>query len=138
MSPVRPTVQVIGRRLDPGDYALRDFLTRTAQPHEWYEAGSPEADRLLAAHGLVEHPELVSAPASAWIPEEAAAALATAIAHMPWPPQPERVSKTWMRSPPRPSSVRRFLACSAASQVPEILLEMWTETTSLPAASSGS
>ena len=48
MSPVRPTLQVVGRRLDPGDYALRDFLTRAAQPYEFHEAGSPEADRLLA------------------------------------------------------------------------------------------
>ena len=34
----------------------------------------------LAAHGLVEHPELVSAPASAWIPEEAAAAVTRMLA----------------------------------------------------------
>ena len=51
MSPVRPTLQVIGRRLDPGDYALRDLLTRAAQPYEFHEAGSPEADRLLAGLG---------------------------------------------------------------------------------------
>jgi thioredoxin reductase (NADPH) len=51
VSPVRPTLQVIGRRLDPGDYALRDFLTRAAQPYEFHEAGSPDADRLLAAFG---------------------------------------------------------------------------------------
>jgi thioredoxin reductase (NADPH) len=56
VSPVRPTVQVVGRRLEPEHYALRDFLTRTAQPHDWYEAGSPEADRLLAAHALVDPP----------------------------------------------------------------------------------
>jgi thioredoxin reductase (NADPH) len=49
--PVRPTLQVIGRRLDPGDYALRDFLTRAAQPYEFHEAGSPEAERLLAGLG---------------------------------------------------------------------------------------
>src|SRR2546423_6307779 len=53
MSPVRPTVQVVGRRLDPGDYSLRDFLTRAAQPHEFYEAGSPEADEVLAKAGAV-------------------------------------------------------------------------------------
>src|SRR5262249_17919228 len=46
-SPVRPTVQVVGRRLDAEDYRLRDFLTRTAQPYEWYEAGSSEADEFL-------------------------------------------------------------------------------------------
>jgi thioredoxin reductase (NADPH) len=48
MSPVRPTVQVVGRRIDPQDHRLRDFLTRIAQPHEWIDAGSPEAVRLLA------------------------------------------------------------------------------------------
>ena len=56
MSPVRPTVQVVGRRLEPEHYALRDFLTRIAQPHDWYEAGSPEADEVLASHGLVDPP----------------------------------------------------------------------------------
>lgn len=30
MSPARPTLQVIGRRLHPGDHRLRDFLTMTA------------------------------------------------------------------------------------------------------------
>jgi thioredoxin reductase (NADPH) len=57
MSPVRPTVQVVGRRLDPDHYRLRDFLTRIAQPHEWLEAGSEEAVQLLDRLGLVE-PEL--------------------------------------------------------------------------------
>ena len=52
MSPVRPTVQVVGRRLDPEHHRLRDFLTRVAQPHEWFEAGSPEATALLADLGL--------------------------------------------------------------------------------------
>lgn len=47
MSPVRPTVQVIGERLDAEHHRLRDFLTRIAQPHEWFEAGSPEATALL-------------------------------------------------------------------------------------------
>src|SRR4051794_40024324 len=51
MSPVRPPLQVIGRRLDAGDYALRDFLTRAAQPYEFHEAGSSEADRLLVGVG---------------------------------------------------------------------------------------
>jgi thioredoxin reductase (NADPH) len=56
VSPVRPTVQVVGRRLDPEHYKLRDFLTRVAQPHEWHEAGSPGAKDLLAQHGLVDAP----------------------------------------------------------------------------------
>jgi thioredoxin reductase (NADPH) len=51
VSPIRPTVTVIGRRLLPEDHRLRDFLTRTAQPFEWLEAGTPEADAALAPHG---------------------------------------------------------------------------------------
>jgi thioredoxin reductase (NADPH) len=43
---------VVGRSFDPDDYRLRDFLTRTAQPYDFFEAGSPEADELLAARGL--------------------------------------------------------------------------------------
>ncbi|HKP17451.1 MAG TPA: NAD(P)/FAD-dependent oxidoreductase [Gaiellaceae bacterium] len=56
MSPIRPAVQVVGRRLDPEHHRLRDFLTRVAQPHEWFEAGSPEADGFLAELGLVDPP----------------------------------------------------------------------------------
>jgi thioredoxin reductase (NADPH) len=52
VSPVRPTVQVVGRSFDPEHYRLRDVLTRTAQPYEFFEAGSPEADALLATRGL--------------------------------------------------------------------------------------
>ena len=51
---MRPTVQVVGRRLDSEHYLLRDFLTRTAQPYDWYEAGSAEADLLLARLELVD------------------------------------------------------------------------------------
>jgi thioredoxin reductase (NADPH) len=54
MSPVRPTLQVVGRRMDAEHYRLRDFLTRTAQPYEWHEAGSAEADLLLARLGLAD------------------------------------------------------------------------------------
>jgi thioredoxin reductase (NADPH) len=50
MSPVRPEVSVIGRRLGAEDHHLRDFLTRIAQPFNWLEAGTPEAAELLAAH----------------------------------------------------------------------------------------
>jgi thioredoxin reductase (NADPH) len=56
MSPIRPTVHVIGRRDDPHDYRLRDFLTRVAQPYDWHEAGTPEADELLARHGVAGAP----------------------------------------------------------------------------------
>jgi thioredoxin reductase (NADPH) len=38
----------VGRRLEPEDYRIRDFLTRAAQPHEFYEVGSPQADAVLA------------------------------------------------------------------------------------------
>src|SRR4029453_12366898 len=54
MSPVRPTVQVVGRRMDAEHYRLRDFLTRTAQPYDWYEAGTPHPDALLEQLGLVD------------------------------------------------------------------------------------
>jgi thioredoxin reductase (NADPH) len=37
-------------------YRLRDFLTRIAQPYEWLEAGSTEAERLLAKRGLTKAP----------------------------------------------------------------------------------
>ena len=49
--PPRPPLTVVGRRLDPDDYRLRDFLTRAAQPHEFLEAGTPGADRALAEAG---------------------------------------------------------------------------------------
>jgi thioredoxin reductase (NADPH) len=47
-------VQVVGHRMDAEHYRLRDFLTRTAQPYDWYEAGTPDADRLLEQLGLVD------------------------------------------------------------------------------------
>src|SRR3954468_4325704 len=56
VSPVLEGIQVVGRRLEPGDHELRDFLTRIAQPHEYYEAGTPEADALLSARGLTDAP----------------------------------------------------------------------------------
>jgi thioredoxin reductase (NADPH) len=40
--------------MDAQHYRLRDFLTRTAQPYDWYEAGTPDADRLLEQLGLVD------------------------------------------------------------------------------------
>ncbi len=54
MSPVRPTVQVVGARLDPVAHELRDLLTRAAQPYEWLEADSPEASTLLARLNVAE------------------------------------------------------------------------------------
>ena len=40
--------------MDAEHYRLRDFLTRTAQPYEWHEADSPEADLLLESLGSVD------------------------------------------------------------------------------------
>jgi thioredoxin reductase (NADPH) len=51
VSPPRPTVYVVGRRLDPDHHRLRDFLTRAAQPHQFYESGSVEAEALLTKAG---------------------------------------------------------------------------------------
>jgi thioredoxin reductase (NADPH) len=42
--------------MDAEHYRLRDFLARTAQPYEWLEAGSAEADSLLAERGLLDAP----------------------------------------------------------------------------------
>lgn len=52
MSPVRPMLTVVGYRLRPEDYRLRDFLTRVAQPFRWMEAESPEAQSVLEERGL--------------------------------------------------------------------------------------
>ena len=54
MSPVRPTVHVVGSRLSTAGHALRDFLTRIAQPFEWHDEDSPEGERLLAEAGARE------------------------------------------------------------------------------------
>src|SRR5947207_3615047 len=54
--PVRPNVRVVGRRMDADHYRLRDFLTRTAQPYDWHEVGSADADVLLERRGLVDAP----------------------------------------------------------------------------------
>ena len=59
MSPVREGIVVVGRRMDPAHYELRDFLHRVAQPHEWLDAGTPEADALLAERGVADAPLLV-------------------------------------------------------------------------------
>ena len=40
--------------MDAEHYRLRDFLTRIAQPYEWLEAGSEEADRFLGSRGLLD------------------------------------------------------------------------------------
>src|SRR5262245_14969556 len=40
--------------MDADHYRLRDFLTRTAQPYVWHEAGTTDADTLLDQLGLVD------------------------------------------------------------------------------------
>jgi thioredoxin reductase (NADPH) len=52
MSPIRPTVEVVGRTLDPEHHRLRDFLTRIAQPYEWFEVGTFPAEELLIKREL--------------------------------------------------------------------------------------
>jgi thioredoxin reductase (NADPH) len=54
MSPVRPTVTVVGHRMDSESHRVRDFLTRVAQPYAWHEAGTEAADVVLAEHGASE------------------------------------------------------------------------------------
>jgi thioredoxin reductase (NADPH) len=54
MSTLRPTLTIVGRRLVPEHHRLRDFLTRVAQPFEWVEAGTGEADAVLGDRGLAE------------------------------------------------------------------------------------
>lgn len=78
MSPIRPDVTVVGRRLEPGDHRLRDFLTRTAQPHTFLDAGTDEAQEFLGGLGLEDLPlpilvdgDRVFAPASVEIVAEA-------------------------------------------------------------------
>jgi thioredoxin reductase (NADPH) len=44
-------MHVIADRLAPEGHQLRDFLTRIAQPYEFHEAGTPEAQRLLEQAG---------------------------------------------------------------------------------------
>jgi thioredoxin reductase (NADPH) len=44
-------VQVVGRALDPEHHRLRDLLTRSAQPYEFFEVGSTAADHVLRTRG---------------------------------------------------------------------------------------
>jgi thioredoxin reductase (NADPH) len=52
MSSLRPTLTVVGRRLEPEHHRLRDFLTRIAQPFEWIEADTGEAGAVLGDRGI--------------------------------------------------------------------------------------
>ena len=78
MSPVRPTVQVVGQSLEPEHHRLRDFFTRTAQPYEFLELGSPDAAALLADQGLAARDLPVVVDGSAVYPNATVALLATA------------------------------------------------------------
>jgi thioredoxin reductase (NADPH) len=97
MSPVRPEVTVVGRRLEPEDHRLRDFLTRVAQPYRWVEAGSADADALLAEHGF--H----SADLPLVLADDGAVVTATV----------ERVADAWHESAP-PSKAHYDLAIVGA------------------------
>lgn len=55
MSPIRPEVTLVGRRMDNDAHRIRDLLTRIAQPYAWHQAGTPEADELLARHGATSN-----------------------------------------------------------------------------------
>ena len=79
MSPVKPEVTLVGHRLDPAAYGLRDLFTRSAQPHRFLEAATPEAAAALTAAGLAPDAPLpvlidrekVMAPASVALIAEA-------------------------------------------------------------------
>jgi thioredoxin reductase (NADPH) len=69
MSPVRPPVTVVGRRLAPEDHRLRDFLTRIAQPFEWVEAEPDDTDlpRVVEQDGTVIAPATVERLVAEWL-----------------------------------------------------------------------
>lgn len=83
MSPVRPKVTVIGRRLAPDDHRLRDFLTRAAQPFVWLDAENPGAQEQLAR-------ARVSSSVLPVVIEEDGTVIAGAT--------PERLAKAWRMS----------------------------------------
>jgi thioredoxin reductase (NADPH) len=49
-------VQLVGHRLEPASHELRDFLTRVAQPYEYFEADSAEGAELLTRVGARDGP----------------------------------------------------------------------------------
>jgi len=57
MSPVRPDVVVVGRRLEPEHHRLRDFLTRIERVADaWHESDPPSKTSydLALAHRRLE------------------------------------------------------------------------------------
>jgi thioredoxin reductase (NADPH) len=46
-SSLRDDITLICERSNPEHFRLRELLTRSAQPHDWFEPGSPEAAELL-------------------------------------------------------------------------------------------
>lgn len=89
MSPIRPTVQLIGTQLDPEAHRVRDFLTRIAQPYELIEADSGEAAALLAARNAAGAGAPVLIDGESVIPGVTVASLAEAW-NMSDPPRQER------------------------------------------------
>jgi thioredoxin reductase (NADPH) len=75
VSPIRPTVTVVGNRLGAEDHRLRDFLTRIAQPYEWVDAGPDDTDlpRLVEQDGTVIAPASPERLAEAWMMSNAPA-----------------------------------------------------------------
>jgi thioredoxin reductase (NADPH) len=69
---------VVGRRLDPEDHRLRDFLTRIAQPHQFHEAGMPDAEAVLAHAGALDAPLPVVVDGDTFYPHATVESLADA------------------------------------------------------------
>jgi len=69
MSPVRPKVTLVGRRLGTEDHRLRDFFTRTAQEYEWVEAAPDETGlpRVVEEDGTVIEDATVERVVEAWM-----------------------------------------------------------------------
>jgi thioredoxin reductase (NADPH) len=68
VSPVRPKVTVVGRRLGAEDHRLRDFLTRMAQPFEWVEAAPDDGDvpKIVEQDGTVIANATIERLVEAW------------------------------------------------------------------------
>jgi thioredoxin reductase (NADPH) len=56
-SNLRDDITLICERSNPEHFRLREMLTRAAQPHDWFEPGTPQAQELLK-----DHPEDLELP----------------------------------------------------------------------------